>query len=82
MLFFVVILQGTIGFNDLCGIFYPAVSLNRNVTITLHSALDPPSSCSDSGEESDDMLNTTGAGDVVSDRTNTITALTNAIAAL
>ena len=24
------------------GVFYPAVSLNRNVQVTLHSALDPP----------------------------------------
>jgi len=48
-------LQGSVAFTDLSGVFYPAVSLNRNVTVTLHSALDPPSSCPDSGEESDEM---------------------------
>ena len=44
-------------FVDLHGVFYPAVSLNRNVQVTLHSALDPPpasASCPDSGEESDE----------------------------
>lgn len=49
--------QGSVAFQDLCGVFYPAVSLNRNVQVTLHSALDPPSgsaSCPDSGEESDE----------------------------
>lgn len=47
-------------FVDLCGVFYPAVSLNRNVQVTLHSALDPPpasASFPDSGEESDEGQN-------------------------
>ena len=53
-------------FTDLCGVFYPAVSLNRNVQVTLHSALDPPGSSdgagqsrssTDSGEESDECHN-------------------------
>ncbi|CAG7785123.1 unnamed protein product [Allacma fusca] len=42
--------QGPVGFTDLYGVFYPAVSLNCNVTLTLHTALDPPSdSENDSG---------------------------------
>lgn len=52
--------QGTVAFVDLCGVFYPAVSLNRNVQVTLHSALDPPpasASFPDSGEESDEGQN-------------------------
>lgn len=35
-------LQGGIAFRDLYGVFYPAVSLNRGVTVTLHTALDVP----------------------------------------
>lgn len=34
--------QGGIAFRDLYGVFYPAVSLNRGVTVTLHTALDVP----------------------------------------
>ncbi|XP_015116550.1 E3 ubiquitin-protein ligase TRIM9 isoform X2 [Diachasma alloeum] len=34
--------QGGIAFRDLYGVFYPAVSLNRGVTVTLHTAIDPP----------------------------------------
>ncbi|XP_060531608.1 E3 ubiquitin-protein ligase TRIM9 isoform X1 [Cylas formicarius] len=35
--------QGLVAFRDLYGVFYPAVSLNRGVSVTLHTALDPPS---------------------------------------
>lgn len=35
--------QGPIAFRDLYGVFYPAVSVNRGVTVTLHTALDAPS---------------------------------------
>ncbi|KAF7418471.1 hypothetical protein HZH68_001124 [Vespula germanica] len=34
--------QGGVAFRDLYGVFYPAVSLNRGVTVTLHTALDVP----------------------------------------
>ena len=34
--------QGRIDFGGLQGTFYPAVSLNRNVAVTLHTALEPP----------------------------------------
>ncbi|KAK6640188.1 E3 ubiquitin-protein ligase trim9 [Polyplax serrata] len=35
--------QGPIAFQDLYGVFYPAVSLNRGVSVTLHTAMDAPS---------------------------------------
>ncbi|CAH1970199.1 unnamed protein product [Acanthoscelides obtectus] len=35
--------QGNVAFRDLYGVFYPAVSLNRGVSVTVHTALDPPS---------------------------------------
>lgn len=34
--------QGSVAFRDLYGVFYPAVSLNRDVTVTLHTGLDAP----------------------------------------
>ncbi|XP_046417060.1 E3 ubiquitin-protein ligase TRIM9 isoform X1 [Neodiprion fabricii] len=34
--------QGGVAFRDLYGVFYPAVSLNRGVCVTLHTALDVP----------------------------------------
>ncbi|XP_069952679.1 E3 ubiquitin-protein ligase TRIM9-like isoform X2 [Cherax quadricarinatus] len=40
--------QGDVAFTDLEGLFYPAVSVNRNVTVTLHTSLDPPHSDYDS----------------------------------
>lgn len=79
-------------FVDLCGVFYPAVSLNRNVQVTLHSALDPPPSSSsfpDSGEESDEGHQIDAGGDVsermngaTNNPTDSITSLTCAVAAL
>lgn len=39
--------QGSIAFRDLYGVFYPAVSINRGVSVTLHTALDPPSDVDD-----------------------------------
>ncbi|XP_022240557.1 E3 ubiquitin-protein ligase TRIM9-like, partial [Limulus polyphemus] len=35
--------QGPVAFSDLCGVFFPAVSVNRNVQVTVHTSLDPPS---------------------------------------
>ncbi|KAK7794525.1 hypothetical protein R5R35_011287 [Gryllus longicercus] len=40
--------QGPVAFQDLYGVFYPAVSLNRGVSVTLHTAIDPPSDIDDS----------------------------------
>lgn len=40
--------QGPVAFTDLYGVFYPAVSLNRGVTLTLHTAIDAPSDTDDS----------------------------------
>uniref|UniRef100_A0A182NB93 Fibronectin type-III domain-containing protein n=1 Tax=Anopheles dirus TaxID=7168 RepID=A0A182NB93_9DIPT len=34
--------QGSVAFRDLYGVFYPAVSVNRGVTLTLHTGLDAP----------------------------------------
>lgn len=34
--------QGSVAFRDLYGVFYPAVSINRGVALTLHTALDAP----------------------------------------
>ncbi|CAF0802859.1 unnamed protein product, partial [Didymodactylos carnosus] len=34
--------QGPVAFTNLHGIFYPAISLNKNVHVTLQSGLDPP----------------------------------------
>lgn len=31
-----------VAFNNLHGVFYPAVSINRNVRVTLNAGLDPP----------------------------------------
>ncbi|KAF6210310.1 hypothetical protein GE061_013414 [Apolygus lucorum] len=40
--------HGPIAFHNLYGVFYPAVSVNRGVTVTLHTALDLPSDIDDS----------------------------------
>ena len=42
--------HGPLAFTKLNGVFYPAVSLNRDVQVTLHSGLSPPLVL----EESDD----------------------------
>lgn len=34
--------QGSVAFRDLHGVFYPAVSLNRGTTVTLHTGLPAP----------------------------------------
>ncbi|XP_050541744.1 E3 ubiquitin-protein ligase TRIM9 isoform X2 [Daktulosphaira vitifoliae] len=34
--------QGSVAFCELYGVFYPAVSVNRGVAVTLHTALDAP----------------------------------------
>ena len=34
--------QGSVAFRDLYGVFYPAVSINRGVTLTLHTAMEAP----------------------------------------
>ena len=39
--------QGPVAFTNLYGVFYPAVSLNCNVTLTLRTAIEPPQSDSD-----------------------------------
>ncbi|XP_042193883.1 E3 ubiquitin-protein ligase TRIM9 isoform X11 [Callorhinchus milii] len=36
--------QGPVAFEDMEGLFFPAVSLNRNVQVTLHTGLDIPQS--------------------------------------
>ena len=51
-----VLFQGPIAFQDLYGVFYPAVSLNRGVSVTLHTAIDPPSDSDESWEMS--LINT------------------------
>lgn len=34
--------QGSTAFRDLYGVFYPAVSLNRGTTVTLHTGISAP----------------------------------------
>ncbi|CAH0386020.1 unnamed protein product [Bemisia tabaci] len=34
---------GGVAFHDLFGVFYPAISINRGVTVTLHTAIEAPS---------------------------------------
>ncbi|KAK6183695.1 hypothetical protein SNE40_011124 [Patella caerulea] len=44
--------HGPIAFTDLHGVFFPAVSINRNVQVTLRSGLEPP--VESEGSESDE----------------------------
>ena len=34
--------HGPIAFHGLCGVFYPAISLNQSVQVTLRTGLQPP----------------------------------------
>ena len=43
--------QGPVAFTDLKGVLYPAVSLNRNVRVTLQSALEPPNGSLDAAND-------------------------------
>lgn len=43
-------MQGPIAFDGLYGVFYPAIGVNRNVQLTVQSALDPPCSSDQEGE--------------------------------
>lgn len=44
--------HGPIAFSDLpSGVYYPAISLNRDVQVTLRSGLEPPSSDSEDSDE-------------------------------
>lgn len=47
--------QGGIAFRDLYGVFYPAVSLNRGVSVTLHTGLDVPKDLLALKEENGDV---------------------------
>jgi tripartite motif-containing protein 9/67 len=40
--------QGQVAFQNLWGIVHPAICINRNAAVTIHTALDPPSSDQDS----------------------------------
>ncbi|XP_071162888.1 E3 ubiquitin-protein ligase TRIM9-like isoform X1 [Mytilus edulis] len=42
--------HGPIAFNDLRGVFFPAVSINRNVQVTLRTGLAPPPECETENE--------------------------------
>ena len=43
--------HGPIAFTDMEGVFYPAVSLNRNLQWTLHTGLEVPIEISDTDDE-------------------------------
>ena len=43
--------HGPIAFTDMDGVFYPAVSLNRNLQLTLHTGLEVPIEISDTDDE-------------------------------
>jgi len=42
--------HGPVAFSGLNGVYFPAVSLNRNVQVTLHTGLTPPTELSDSDD--------------------------------
>lgn len=44
---FLIYFQGSVAFHELYGVFYPAISVNRGVAVTLHTALDAPSDLED-----------------------------------
>ena len=41
-IFWILSKKGPVAFQDLYGVFYPAISLNRGVSVTLHTTLDAP----------------------------------------
>lgn len=44
--------QGPVAFTGLCGVYFPAVSINRNVQVTIHSGLSPPVESDNNSEDS------------------------------
>lgn len=48
----------TVAFQGLHGVFYPALSVNRNVQLTIHTAMDPPVTDSEHESEVEDKITT------------------------
>lgn len=42
--------QGPIAFSNLSGVYFPAVSINRSVQVTIHAGLTPPVESPDSDD--------------------------------